>query len=169
MRELIFLTLANNLPRVKMLDEIRYILYRLAGIKIKGRCRIWGPLTIRPIGCSKNITIGKGTFINTEVRFGVPSDKVIIGSNVQIGPRVMFETMNHGLQYTCGKGRGGWTKPIVVEDEVWIGAGVIITQGVTIGRRAVIAAGAVVIGDVPTNTLVGGVPAKIIKRIPESC
>ena len=82
--------------------------------------------------------------MNTEVRFGVPKDKVVIGENVQIGPRVMFEIMNHGLKYESGQGRGGWTKPIVIEDEVWIGAGSIITQSVTVGRGAVVAAGAVV-------------------------
>jgi acetyltransferase-like isoleucine patch superfamily enzyme len=56
-----------------------------------------GPLTIRPIGCVKNIEIGEGSTLNTETRFGVPQSKVIIGRKVQIGPRVMFETVNHGL------------------------------------------------------------------------
>lgn len=136
----------------------------MAGIKIQGKCTLWGPFTIRPIGGAKNIEIGKGTFINSETRFGVPSEKVIIGKNVQIGPRVMFETMNHGLVYEEGKGRGSWAKPIVIEDEVWIGAGCIVTQGVTIGKGAVVAAGAVVTKDVQPNTVVGGTPAKFIKH-----
>ena len=110
MRELFFLTLANNLPRVKIFDKIRFVIYRMAGLTIKGKCTIWGPLTIRPIGGAKNIEIGKGTFINTEIRFGVPKDKVIIGANVQIGPRVMFETVNHGLRYIPEQGRGGVDK-----------------------------------------------------------
>jgi acetyltransferase-like isoleucine patch superfamily enzyme len=164
-RELIFLTLANNLPRMRIFDKIRFVVYRLAGLTIKGKCTIWGPLTIRPIGAAKNIEIGKGSFINTEIRFGVPNDKVIIGENVQIGPRVMFETVNHGLRYIPGKGRGGWTKPIIIEDEVWIGGGSIITQGVTIGRGSVVAAGAVVTKDVEANVIVGGVPAKFIRKI----
>ena len=165
MRELIFLTLANNLPRLKLFDKIRFIVYRMAGLKIKSKCTIWGPLTIRPIGGAKNIEIGKGSFINSEIRFGVPKDKVIIGANVQIGPRVMFETVNHGLKYIPGKGRGGWTKSIIIEDEVWIGGGAIITQGVTVGRGSVIAAGAVVTKDVEPNTIVGGVPAKFIRNV----
>jgi len=164
-RELFFLTLANNLPRHGVFDNIRFIIFRLAGVKVKGKCTIWGPLTIRPIGGAKNIEIGKGSFLNTEIRFGVPKDKVVIGENVQVGPRVMFETVNHGLKYVPGEGRGGWTKPIVIKDEVWIGAGSIITQGVTIGRGAVVAAGAVVTKDVPENTVVGGIPAKIIREI----
>lgn len=103
--------------------------------------------------------------MNTEIRFGVPDEKVIIGKNVQIGPRVMFETVSHGLRYISGKGRGGWAKPIIIEDEVWIGAGAIILQGVTIGHGAVVAAGAVVNKIVEPNTLVGGVPAKLIQEI----
>jgi maltose O-acetyltransferase len=167
MRELIFLTLANHLPRMKVFDRFRYIVLRLAGMKIKGRCTIFGPLTIRPIGRARNIEVGQGTFINTEARFGVPEDKVIIGANVQIGPRVMFETVNHGTRYVPGKGRGEWTKPIIIEDEVWIGAGVIITQDVTVGRGSVVAAGAVVTRNVEPHTMVGGVPAKFIRRVDE--
>jgi acetyltransferase-like isoleucine patch superfamily enzyme len=165
MRELVFLTLANNLPRMHIFDRIRYVFYRMAGFEIKGRCTIWGPLTVRPIGGCRNIEIGRDSFINTDVRFGAPADKVTIGENVQIGPRVMFETVSHGLEYVPGKGRGARTKPITIEDEVWIGAGSIITQGVTVGRGAVIAAGAVVTQNVEPNTVVGGVPAKFLRSI----
>lgn len=165
MKEFLFLTLANHLPRTKMFDRLQYVFFRLAGMNIQGECTIWGPLTIRPIGGAKNIEIGEGTVINTEVRFGVPKDKVRIGSNVLIGPRVMFETVNHGLIYKPGEGRGHSTAPITVEDEVWVGAGTIITQGVTIGRGAVVAAGAVVTQDVAPYTLIGGVPAKLIRKL----
>jgi len=167
-KELIFLTLANNLPRIDLLDKIRFIIYRLAGVKVYGKCTIWGPLTIRPLGGAKNIEIGRGSFINTEIRFGVPKDKVTIGENVQIGPRVMFETVSHGLKYVTGQGRGTWTQPIVIEDEVWIGSGAIITQGVTIGRGSVVAAGAVVIKNVDAKTVVGGVPAKFLRNVDDN-
>jgi len=164
-KELFFLALANSLPRLRIIDEYRFVLYRLAGLKVNGKALIWGPLRIRPVGGAKNIEIGEGTFINTDIRFGVPDDNVVIGRNVLIGPGVMFETVNHGLVHIPGQGRGGSTKPIKVEDEVWVGAGVIVTQGITIGRGAVVAAGAVVTKDVEPFTIVGGVPAKFIRRI----
>jgi acetyltransferase-like isoleucine patch superfamily enzyme len=165
MRELIFLTLANHLPRIKLLDYGRFILYKLAGVKISGRVLVFGPLTIRPIGCAKNITIGDGTFLNTHIRFGCPKDPIIIGCNCLIGPNVMFETTEHSLAYVPNVRRDRSTQPITVEDGVWIGAGAIILSGVTIGTGAVIAAGAVVTTNVSPKTLVGGVPARVIKTI----
>ena len=79
MLEMIFLPLANHLPRMLVFDFVRYLFYKLAGIHIEGRCIIYGPLIIRPIGCAKNISIGKGTFLNTEIRFGCPKDRIMIG------------------------------------------------------------------------------------------
>lgn len=168
MRELIFLTLANNLPRSRLSDRVRPVLYRCAGIRIVGRCSIWGPLVVRPLGGARNISIGEGTFLNTYIRFGVPQAPVTIGRNVQVGPNVGFETVSHGLVYRPGVGRGDIVRPIVIEDEVWIGAGAIVLGGVTVGRGAVVAAGAVVGHDVEPRTVVGGVPARLIKRIAEA-
>lgn len=169
MRELFFLTIANILPRSQFSDNLRCFFLRLAGIKINGNCTVWGPLTIRPIGGAKNIEIGSGVFINTDVRFGVPTEKVIIGNNVLVGPRVMFETVNHSLKYQREEGRKSFSKSIIIEDEVWIGAGVIIVPGVTIGRGSVVAAGAVVTRNVEPNTLAGGVPAKPLRKLDDSC
>lgn len=165
MNELLFITMANNLPRLRMFDKLKPFLFRFAGMDIKEGVSIWGPLTIRPFGGAKNISIGSNSFLNSDIRFGVPRDKIKIGNNVLVGPRVLFETYNHGLKYIPGKGRGGWSRPIVVEDECWIGAGAIILQDITIGRGSVITAGAVVTDDIPPLTVAGGVPAKIIKKI----
>ncbi len=130
---------------------------------IQGPCLIWGPLSIRPIGGARHIKIGAGSFVNTEVRFGGAQEGISIGRNVQVGPRVSFETSSHGLVYESGRGRGYRSEPIVVEDEVWVGAGAIVLQGVTIGRGAVISAGAVVTDDVPAGAIAGGVPARVLR------
>ena len=124
-------------------------------------------MTVRPIGSAVAITIGSGFFLNTEVRFGGAQGGIRIGSGVQIGPRVQFETVSHGLSNLPGRGRGFTTAPIVVEDGVWVGAGAIILQGVTIGRGAAVAAGAVVNRDVPPETLAGGAPARVLRSLGE--
>jgi maltose O-acetyltransferase len=165
LRELIFLPLANHLPRLRIMDKGRRLLLRLAGVRIPGRCEVYAPLTIRPIGGARNIEIGPGTTLNTGVRFGVPKAHVRIGANCLIGANVAFETVSHALEFEPGRGRADSHAPIVVEDEAWVSAGAIITQGVTIGRGAVVAAGAVVTRDVPPLTLVGGVPAKVIRSL----
>jgi maltose O-acetyltransferase len=160
------------MPRHKFGDRLRAPLLRAAGVSIGAKTRIWGPLTIRPIGGARQISIGENSFLNTEIRFGVLQATVSIGNCVQVGPRVMFETVSHGLVYEPGQGRGTTSKDIIVEDEVWIGAGAIVQPGVRIGRGAVVAAGAVVVRDVAPDTVVGGVPARYIRatggRGPES-
>ena len=165
LREAVFLALANNLPRLWLFDRFRYLIYRMAGVRQQGSCTIYGPLTVRPYGGCGNITIGDGSFLNVATNFCVVYDTVRIGARVQVGPRVSFETMGHSLEYVPGKGRARTSAPIIVEDEVWIGAGAILLGGVTVGRGAVIAAGSVVNRDVEADTLVGGVPARKIKSI----
>ncbi|WP_275591465.1 DapH/DapD/GlmU-related protein [Flagellatimonas centrodinii] len=165
LREAVWLVAANNLPRLWVFDRYRYLLYRLAGIRQGGECTIFGPVSVRPYGGCVNIQIGAGTFLNVATNFCVNYDTVTIGERVQIGPRVSFETLGHGLVYVPGVGRGRTSAPIVVEDEVWIGAGSTIVGGVTIGRGSVVAAGAVVTRDVPAGVLVGGVPARVIRTL----
>lgn len=165
MKEFIFLFIANALPRLRISDSCRYLILRWAGVAIPGRLTIRAPIDIRPIGKAGNVSIGPRGFINSGIRFAVPRSTVTIGPSVQIGPNVCFETVSHGMIFSPGIGRGDIDAPIVVEAEVWIGAGAIITQGVRIGRGAVIGAGAVVTKDVEPRTFVGGVPARFIRTI----
>jgi acetyltransferase-like isoleucine patch superfamily enzyme len=90
---------------------------------------------------------------------------VRIGSGVLIAANVTITSRGHNVELP----RWSVTKdaPVVIADDVWIGAGAIVLPGVTIGRGAVVAAGAVVSEDVPPFTLVGGVPAKAIKQVPQ--
>lgn len=114
------------------------------------------------------VTIGNNCLINHNclIQAGKSSAGYIrIGNYVHTGVNVMMMAFNHGF-YTREiptKEQDYMDAPIVIEDDVWIGAGSIILAGVTIGRGAIIAAGAVVNKDVPAYAIVGGVPAKVIK------
>lgn len=164
LRESVFLTLGNWLPRARVSDRARRHLYRLAALRIGARSTIWGPITLRPLGSAANVDMGADVFINTDLRLGANA-KISIGDRVAIGPRVSLETTTHGLIYRPGEGRGTNRAPITIEAEAWLGAGVIVTPGVTVGRGAVIAAGAVVVSDVEPMSLYGGVPAKKIRSL----
>jgi len=108
------------------------------------------------------ITIGKNVFINHACSF-LDMGGITLEDEVLIGPKVNLITENHPL--TPANRRSLVAKPILIKRKAWVGAGATILPGVTIGENAVIAAGAVVSKDVAANTVVGGVPAKVIKTI----
>lgn len=92
---------------------------------------------------------------------------ITVGDNVSIAHGSSLISFNHswGRVELPIKYNPINEAPIVIEDDVWVGCGVRVMPGVTIGRRSIIAAGSVVVKDVPANTVVGGVPAKFIKSI----
>jgi maltose O-acetyltransferase len=112
----------------------------------------------------KNITIGDHVYLNTSCII-LDCNTVHIGHHVMIGPNVQIYTPAHDLQAEARI--QGWevAKPIVIEDNVWIGGGAILLPGVTIGRNAVVGAGAVVTRNVPANTVVVGNPARVLREI----
>ena len=119
-----------------------------------------------PFRCEygKTISIGHNSFINMGATM-LDNAPITIGNHVLIGPNAQFYTVSHPTDY---RKRREWVTtclPITVEDDVWIAGNVVICQGVTIGARSVVAAGAVVTKDVAPDTLVGGQPAKLIKRL----
>ena len=87
------------------------------------------------------------------------------GNDVMIGPNTLITTVNHPLSPMKRRNAMAQAKPVIIGNDVWIGGNVTILPGVKIGNNVVIAAGAVVTKDVPSNSLVGGVPAKIIREI----
>lgn len=104
------------------------------------------------------LSLGSG-YINNNVTIDC-FNSITIGDRVVISKGVTFrDSDNHSIN-----GNREISSPIVVEDNVWIGLNAIILKGVRIGSGSVIAAGAVVVDDVPKNTLVGGVPARVIKE-----
>ena len=110
----------------------------------------------------KNITVGKNVFINAGCKFQ-DQGGIVIEEGALIGHGVVLATLNHDLD--PAKRQQLHPAPIHIGKRVWIGANATVTQGVTIGENAVVAAGAVVTRDVPANTIVGGVPAKVIRAI----
>ena len=112
--------------------------------------------------CGQNITVGKNVFINTGCRFQ-DQGGIVLGDGALIGHNVVLATLNHD-EYPA-KRHILHPAPIVLGKNVWLGANATVVPGVTIGDGAVVAAGAVVTRDVPPNVLVGGVPARILKRI----
>lgn len=114
----------------------------------------------------KNIYVGNNTFINYGTcLWAAPNGKIFIGNDVIFGPNVTIIASNHGIsREQLIRLNDGEDEDIIIEDDVWIGANCVILKGVTIGRGAVVAAGAVVRNDVLPYTVVGGVPAKVLKE-----
>jgi len=159
-----FIWAGNAFPNASVFHKYRPFFYRLSGVMVGNNTIIVGPISL-PVDNKGIVEIGNDSYLNSETRFGHNGSRIKIGNQCLIGPRVSFETGSHNVFFDEKKKRGRSSKEIIVSDKVWIGAGAIILQGVTIGEGSVIAAGAVVIKDVPPLTVVGGVPAKIIRSI----
>lgn len=111
-----------------------------------------------------DVTIGNHTRIGIHCTVIGP---VSIGNHVNLAQGITVTALNHNFEDATKRidEQGISTKPVVIGDDVWIGANAVILPGVTIGRHAVVAAGAVVTKDVPDYSLVAGIPAKVIKLL----
>jgi len=108
------------------------------------------------------LVIRLGTYINRFTMIDA-HEQIEIGANCMIGPNCYLTDGDHGMAAGLPVNEQPMeAKPVIVEDEVWLGAGVIILRGVRIGRGAVIGAGAVVTNDIPANAIAAGVPARVI-------
>jgi len=112
----------------------------------------------------QNIHIGDHVFLNVLCTI-LDCNEVHIGHHVMIGPAVQIYTAAHVLQAEARIQGFEVAKPIVIEDNVWIGGGAILLPGMSVGRNAVVGAGAVVTRNVPANTVVAGNPARVIRVI----
>lgn len=122
-----------------------------------------------PFRCEfgKHISIGRSCFINMGAIM-LDGAQIRIGDHVLIGPNCQLYTPSHSLDHLSRRRWETFCKPITVEDDVWIGGNVVINQGVTIGARSIVGANAMVARDVPPDSIVGGVPARIIGTPPGS-
>lgn len=109
--------------------------------------------------------LGRNVFVNQNCTF-YDLGGLAIGDDVMIGPNVSLITSGHPVEPSRRRDFVV-AKPIVIERNVWIGAGATIVGGVTVGENSVVAAGAVVTRDVAPNVLVGGNPAAVIRSIAE--
>ena len=126
--------------------------------------------------CGKNVNIEKGAQFSHNISLGdnsgigvnaFISPYVTIGNDVMMGPECMMYSTNHNFERTdIPMWKQGFSKeqPIVIEDDVWIGGRVIILGGVRVGKGSIIGAGSVVTKDVEPYSIVGGNPAKLIRK-----
>lgn len=132
--------------------------------------RFWlGKRSVVESYCCINNAVGDVT-IGDNTRIGIHSTiigPVCIGHHVNLAQGIVVTALNHQFENTALRIdlQGVSTKPVIIGDDVWIGANSVILPGVTIGSHCVVAAGAVVTKDVPKNTVVGGIPAKVLKTL----
>lgn len=140
-------------------------------VRLGQRVSIWKGARIEAIGddCGNNpkIEIGDDTVIHMYFHCGA-AESVKIGRDVLIAGRVYITDHDHVFDDPELPAR--WTrelvsKPVVIEDGVWLGEGCVVLKGVTIGKRAVVGANAVVTKDVPPGAIIGGIPAKVIRML----
>ena len=142
-------------------QELRALFSRLTGRPVDESFGLFPPFYT---DCGKNIHVGKNVFINMGCKFQ-DQGGIFIGDGALIGHNVVLATLNHAKS-PCDRSTM-LPAPIHIGKNVWIGANATVLPGVTIGDGAIVAAGAVVNRGVPENTVVGGVPAKVIKHLSE--
>lgn len=140
-------------------EELRQLFEKLTGRKVDESFAVFPPFYT---DFGKNIHLGANVFINSDCKFQ-DQGGIYIGDDVFIGHSVVLATLDHDQDPR----KRAWMHPapIRIGNKVWIGSNATITSGVSIGDGAIVAAGAVVTKDVEEKTIVGGVPAKVIKKI----
>ena len=140
-------------------EQIRERLSEIIGQQIDESSTIFTPFHTN---FGRHIRIGKNVFINHACTF-LDLGGITIEDDVLIGPKVSIITENHPVNPNERKMLD--LKSVRIKRNVWIGANATILPGITIGENSVVAAGAVVTKDVSANTVVAGVPAKVVKKI----
>lgn len=148
--------------------RFRVVVLRLAGFQIGHGTIIMGTPHIYGDGdVYSNIRLGHRVQVNVGVTLNAGAP-ISVGHGAGLGQDVMLLTDTHEMGPPTGRVGPRISKPITIGDGAWLGARVVVLPGVTIGPGAVVAAGAIVTEDVPPNTLVAGVPAKVVRQLPPS-
>jgi len=138
-------------------DHVRELLAELTGKAVDDSVTVFPPFYSE---FGKNLTLGKDIFINIGCRFQ-DTGGITIGDGCLIGHGSTLTTLNHSID--PNKRADMSPSPVTIGRRVWLGAGVTVVPGVSIGDGAIVGAGSVVTKDVPANTIVAGVPAKLIR------
>lgn len=112
----------------------------------------------------RNFYLGDNVYINFNLTL-VDDVDIIVGDNVMIAPNVTITTANHPLDPSKRRKGLQYAKKVIIENNVWLGAGVIIMPGVTIGENTIIGAGSIVTKNIPSNVVAVGNPCRVIKTI----
>lgn len=134
-------------------SEVRTLFGRLTGTAVDESFWLLPPFYT---DFGKNTRVGRNVFINHACEF-MDRGGITVGDDVLIGPKVNLVTISHPVDPATR--RSTHCAPIVIETGVWLGATVSVMPGVTIGENAVVTR------DVPRNTVVGGIPARVIRTI----
>jgi len=144
--------------------RLKACLLSMSGVDIHPTARICSSAKILSSG---SLAIGAETHVGHQVLIASGDSTITIGSNCDIAQRVAFLSGSHEIATAGPRAAGrGYSKPIVVEDGVWIGGGSIILGGVRIGQHSVIGAGSVVVRDIPPRSVAVGSPCRAIRSIP---
>ncbi|MBO3088071.1 sugar O-acetyltransferase [Cellulomonas dongxiuzhuiae] len=128
--------------------------------------RVWIEAPLQ-VSYGYNVSFGDDVFVN--VGFTLVDDvEVTIGSRVMIAPNVTISVTGHPVHPELRSGMSQFSAPVTVEDDVWIGAHVVLLPGVRVGAGSIVGAGSVVTKDVPPGVVVGGVPARVLRPITDA-
>lgn len=150
--------------------QLRSLFLRLMGSSIGASCVIHGMRFFNVYRTGfRGLTLGREVFVGDDCLFDL-AERITIENQVTLAERVVVLThMNVGYtDHPLQKDFPAFARPVTIKTGSFIGANVTILAGVTIGPRAFVAAGSVITKDVPADTLVGGVPAKVIRQITQS-
>lgn len=151
------------LPSTRLFG-VKRVLWRMCGKQISRGVSI--NLGCRLVG-SGPILIGSEVWLGLDTTFIVPDGgSVMIGANCDVAPDVLFQCGSHEIGGPTRRAGAGYAQPIKIGDGTWIGARVVLLGGADVGCGCVIAAGAVVRGGVyPADSLLAGVPARVVKTL----
>lgn len=140
---------------------LKRLLLRAAGYQIGEGTKVVGP-----VFCTGRLTIGENCWIGRELKI-YGNGEVMIGNHCDLGPEVTFLTGGHAIGDCLRRAGTGESYCIRVEDGCWLGAKTTLLGTITVGKGSVLAACGCAVGDIPPNTLAGGVPARKIRGLHE--